>query len=99
MERVGTVAVSLTQSHVRHCYSQHTGLDSLWSLDDGAQGCLGGLGPGEAVSVAGIVQNDDGLGAKRGKGGMVCRKFGLEVVAGNRVRRRGRLDVLRGTRS
>ena len=37
-------------------------LDSLWTFDNGTEGCARRLGPGEAVPVAGIMQNDEGLG-------------------------------------
>lgn len=71
MHCICAVAVPFAESHICHSYSEHAGLDSLGSLDNGVEGGSGSLRAGEPVSVAGIVQDDEGLGGTGRGWGMV----------------------------
>ncbi len=91
MERERSVLMSLSETHVGGRNTQDAGLDSLGPLDNGAELATRRTGAGVPVAVAGVLENDDGLGAASGLGAVVGVELGLEVGGCNGMGRRDQL--------
>lgn len=64
MRRETLPGISATETHIGSGQSQDTGSNALRSLDDTAQSCFAGAGPRKAMTVAGIVDDNNSFGLK-----------------------------------
>ncbi len=88
MRGVFAVLVSLAQAHIRGRNAEHARFQALGTLDNGAKRSARGARPGEAVAVAIVVQEHDGLGRMPGRGAVQSVQLSLEVAVGDRARGR-----------
>ena len=91
MRGVFAVLVSFAQAHVRGRDAEHARFQALGTLDNGAERSTRGARPGEAMAIAVVVQEHDGLGRMPGRGAVQSVQLSFEVAVGDRARsRRGR---------
>lgn len=55
---IWTMLVTTSQSNICGGSAEQSCVDSFWSFDDGGQGILGRSGTREAMTIAGVMDND-----------------------------------------